>query len=448
MIWQLMGLTVLLTAGESFNKSIIFVPTKYQKEFTTPYWVRRAQCICFALMYICFVLTIFLPWFWPYVSKHSVPLSYFDDDQTDDGRVTSHQRRSAYFGYYKFTRADYAFGKYWVNDVTAYEMLCWTYFVWALVAVANSVLDYLKGQAISKAEEEALEKARASGIELNPIHNIAENNVGMMRRVVLSGHTGAQANLMGEYKLQTERTNGSPIFAMRSKNIEETDTTLTSTQESGSKLAAFGTKGRGTAYLYRTPEGGDGDGRWRVARNSFYGPSSAAAIESALPSELPTDPGVNFQVREHNMGKWSDSKITAVDVSTIAPPILILAGDTSMSSKVEARVLKSLGEGRNDTGTEGLFWGTYYLQVGRQVNGYPLYATEGGTEGWQNTFLYRSADGGNGDGRWRITRTETDIAKDGSVESMWGRERDATARRRPPTLMPKPTSTLTAYTNA
>ena len=36
------------------------------------------------------------------------------------------------------------------------------------------------------------------------IHNIAENNVGMMRRVVLSGHTGAQANLMGEYKLQVQ----------------------------------------------------------------------------------------------------------------------------------------------------------------------------------------------------------------------------------------------------
>jgi hypothetical protein len=216
---------------------------------------------------------------------------------------------------------------------------------------------------------------------------------------------------------QTERVNDAPIFALRAKNIGETSETVTATPATkGSKLAKVVGKGKevmgqgmSTAYLFRTPQGGDGDGRWRVSRHTFHGPSSAAAIESALPSVLPTDPGVNFLVRGQSMGKWGESKITAVDRSTIAPPVLIVKGDNSIAAKVEAKVMTALGEGRDENVTEGLFWGTYILQEGRQVNGYPLYASD---SGMLNAYLYRSADGGQGDGRWRLTRTETDIAKD------------------------------------
>ena len=63
MIWQLLALTPLLTAGEHFNKSIIFVPRSSQKEFTTPYWIRRAQCVCYLFQYIGFLLQQIIPAF-------------------------------------------------------------------------------------------------------------------------------------------------------------------------------------------------------------------------------------------------------------------------------------------------------------------------------------------------------------------------------------------------
>jgi len=531
MIWLLVGLAPFLKAGEDLNRAIIFVPPRYQCKFVTPYWIRRAQFILFSLMYVCFLGTIILPWAYPFVPasvpKHTPNFwddddDYYDDDNDDKGWLarTKYKKQWSSFGTYYMTHGD------------AFYVLAATYIAWAVFALANAVLDFVKDRGtrrarlapfqtthrriahpaytvpseISKAKARKGEGAQESGvIELSPIHNIAENNVGMMTRVVLSSDSplnSPHADLLGTYKLQAARFNGSPLFAMKLRTAEEAarpsegvgstfkstatavesrarkavaatgaavKSTATTIHSHGRKavaatgeavkavttasvaggvgtvagnakavaaatvrsaknaghgaaaLASFSRTESTFAYLFRTFEREDGDGRWRVAHGSYDGPSVDVLIETALPAELPTDPGIEFLIlvrgessRTSNPGaapglentppdaEWQTSQIVATDPTTVAPRVLVLAGDTSLPARVKGVLSKP------DNDVESLLSGTFHLQNDRQVNGHPLYVR---TE--VPAFLYRSTDTAQEGGRWRVTRAESEMNLDG-----------------------------------
>ena len=148
MIWLVVGLAWLLKAGEDFNKSILFVPPKYQSRFVTPYWIRRAQLILYVLMYICFVLTICIPWANPYVPADSLKLRdpFWDDDlddnwTTDDDDVALRKHRTAAGTVYKKVGF---YGFYWASNGSALESTVVIYAIWSVFALMNSVLDYVK----------------------------------------------------------------------------------------------------------------------------------------------------------------------------------------------------------------------------------------------------------------------------------------------------------------
>lgn len=105
MIWQLMGLTLLLVAGEMMNKDLIFVPHNLQTRFTSPVWIRRYLWVCNVLMYLLFVVTILIPWRYPYISRYTSSNSHWDDDGAD----VSYRKHDGN----EYELEAYSFGKYY-----------------------------------------------------------------------------------------------------------------------------------------------------------------------------------------------------------------------------------------------------------------------------------------------------------------------------------------------
>ena len=126
-------------------------------------------------------------------------------------------------------------------------------------------------------------------------------------------------------------------------------------------------------------------------------------IKSNSATDLPTAPGLTFVVIKHlppswlltmqtgdgQRWKWDQSDITViVAITEEIPPAITIAGES---------------------GGQDLVMGTYTLVQSRRFNGYPLYrmkidesAVESGDD--EYATMYRSKDGGQGQGRWRITR--------------------------------------------
>ena len=174
---------------------LTLVGLRYQCKFVTPYWIRRAQFILFSLMYVCFLGTIILPWAYPFVPagvpKHTPNFwddddDYYDDDNDDKG----------WLAHTKYKKQWSSFGTYYMTHGDAFYVLAATYIAWAVLALANAVLDFVKDRGtrrarlapfhtthrriahpaytvpseISKAEARKGEGAQESGlIELSPV---------------------------------------------------------------------------------------------------------------------------------------------------------------------------------------------------------------------------------------------------------------------------------------
>ena len=127
---------------------LTLVGLRYQCKFVTPYWIRRAQFILFSLMYVCFLGTIILPWAYPFVPagvpKHT-PNFWDDDDDDDDydryGRLarTTYRKKNSFFG------------TYYMTNVDAFHVLAAAYIAWAVLALANAVLDFVKDRGTRRA---------------------------------------------------------------------------------------------------------------------------------------------------------------------------------------------------------------------------------------------------------------------------------------------------------
>ena len=430
MAWQLLGMAPFMIAGEMFNKSIIFCPDKYNNDdggwFITPYWLRRCMAVCNIAMFFFFIIQIFVPTCFPFISKLSAPSNVWDENRDAtfyDGKYDYRTR-----GGRRYHLKEYDFGKYYVTSVPAYELYCWSYFLWAIVALALALFEYKQRTDRQKLLEEQKAEARASGLSINPIHNIIDpDEVGTTKIVVISGEEHSiYANMMGTYKLQgDDKINGAPVYVMNSWNVAE----------KGKPRA------KGKCYLYRSKSDG---GLWSAMAD--YGGGGCredlCVIRSTHATDAPNEPGLVYQIHESDSKTWHNSKIKAVDPNDVAPGFVAISGDAGIQSNLMA---------------------TYVLQGELHHNGYPVYTYQVTNPRARNlahrqhpataktqppryhplptppapsrrlppppapqgnltlkgfpveegtAYLYRSADGGNGDGRWRIARRKVDMATD------------------------------------
>ena len=102
-------------------------------------------------------------------------------------------------------------------------------------------------------------------------------------KVILSGHTGLRANLMGEYKMEEERVNEYPLY----KKAEEDH------------------------YIYRITK----SGKWMVTGSRASVDKGAGSIMTQGPAQLPTSEGVTWQYWDGKKKKdVPDDAISANDV--------------------------------------------------------------------------------------------------------------------------------------
>ena len=115
----------------------------------TPYWIRRAQFILFLLMYVCFLWTIILPWAYPFVPtsvpKHTPNFWDDDDDYYDD------DDRYGWLAHTVYRKKNSFFGTYYMANVNAFHVLAATYIAWAVLALANAVLDFVRDRGTRRA---------------------------------------------------------------------------------------------------------------------------------------------------------------------------------------------------------------------------------------------------------------------------------------------------------
>ena len=111
----------------------------------TPYWIRRAQLILYVLMYICFVITICIPWASPYYPEDTYKESdpFWDDD--DGWSLNSRRSPRVWHDGARFKKVG-VFGFYWATkwNGSALEANLGVYAFWSVFALMNSVLDYVK----------------------------------------------------------------------------------------------------------------------------------------------------------------------------------------------------------------------------------------------------------------------------------------------------------------
>ena len=104
-------------------------------------------------------------------------------------------------------------------------------------------------------------------------------NILATDKVILSGHTGLRANLMGEYKMEEERVNEYPLYK----------------------------KAKEDHYIYRNT-----DGKWWVTNSRADVDKGIGHIYTQGPAQLPTSEGVTWKYWD---GKGvPDDAISAIDV--------------------------------------------------------------------------------------------------------------------------------------
>ena len=138
LVWQLLGLTILLVAGELFNRALIVIPESCQDRIPTPYKMRRNMWVCNSLMMLSFTMTIFIPWWFPYIVPDFAEPDYWTEDVGDDANREGAKDERAY------SKINHGFGDIYVTNETAYRFLCWSYIAWTLAAIASAILEFIK----------------------------------------------------------------------------------------------------------------------------------------------------------------------------------------------------------------------------------------------------------------------------------------------------------------
>ena len=107
-----------------------------------------------------------------------------------------------------YTLEENELGEFYCSSPQAFHTLPLVYSAWTAVAVLNSVMDFVKYKVTkinSKKHEQAALEVMEIEMSQNPLHNTVNDMALEHRKIVISGHHGAHEDLMGTFKLATDR---------------------------------------------------------------------------------------------------------------------------------------------------------------------------------------------------------------------------------------------------
>jgi len=220
----------------------------------------------------------------------------------------------------------------------------------AMHVMAN---DYLNEREREKKEQE-------EDFSDNPLHMIHASNriaeeFGAPLEVTLKGSPGDHTQLMGTFALSS-KMHGAPVYTKRPTTGSD-------------KLH----------YIYRAKR----SGKWVVTDTESDMSNDEGIIKTNRKAELPT---------ESLTWAYSDGSAFVFD-----PELVCLEGPAQDDAAPYVTIT-------GDAGIQQDHIGNYTLVESKRINGYPLYRLQSDDGQGGTAHLYRSKDGGRGQGCWRITR--------------------------------------------